>query len=510
MRSNPGPKPALTNEMLTNLLKLPSLSGSRRITPELIAYFGFQSANDLLIFLNSPKGKVALAIIEQRMAEMVHILEKLQLSLQLTQMKRLEHLFFLILALLCEWEEQERFIMENAQLFIEKKQEEAKELSAKANKETSKPLVLPFGPEITEVYQEAIDVIEDELKNKIRASAELENKIRDHEAAIHMADEIYETCMLFLTDSTAKILSLLKPNDGLEHGLPSIIDSINHEIQSIRSSLALGARNIADDISNSESNTQQQFGISTASQLQLTFFNSVISWLKNETISYDKQGERTKDFEQAYYLVPEDKKIVRINDKLYLFPAHETNIENLSDEQLKKAHHAFLHREPQMLMVIPLVNQNRDAQLKAFQQKSSLYYAASSSLQAEMLHLGKKLRQANQTIATAKSSIQQSTIKPSPTLTPSPARPTSGPTPKPSPKPANTLISESHLAILRLLSHHPTNTSIMALRKVVPLEAKTKLQQLKPSQPIAPDELDTLERAFHPSPSPFRKYKSSH
>ena len=507
------PKSALTDGILTNLLELgkkgPSSPENRKIPSELIAYFGFQSANDLLIFLNSPKGKITLAIIEQRIAEMVDILEKLKLSHQLAQMKKVERLVFLLLALLCEWEEQEQFIMQNAQLFLEKQQAEAKRLSAEANKEASKPLVLPFGPEITEVYQEAISVLEEELNNKIQASATLENKIRNHEMTSHMADEMYETCILFLTDSTAKILRLLESNGGIKYRLPSIIDSIHNEIQSIQSALALGARDIAEDLNKSEPNTQQQLGISTASQLQLTFFTSVISWLKNEKYSYDKKGERTEDFEKAYYLVPEDKKIVRINDELYLFPARETNIENLSHEQLKKARHAFLHLEPQMLMVMPLVNQNRDAQVNAFRLQSSLYYTESSRLQSEMLHLGEKLRQANQTTTAARNCIQQSTIKPSPILAPSPATPTPGPTPKPSPRPANKLISESHLAILRLLSHDPTKTSIMALRQVAPLEAKTKLQQLKPNQPLSPDELDTLEKAFHPSPSPFKKYKSS-
>lgn len=164
--------------------------------------------------------------------------------------------------------------------------------------------------------------------------------------------------------------------------------------------------------------------------LQIAGLKDMMSVLKGEKVLYKEDGQVAKSFDEAAFVLPMDKKVVKRDDKFYLIGAKQ-DLSTMEEHDLLQAQKDFERARPEISNLKLLVKHNQgleNERLEPAQKKSK-------SLHNDILMLRNQLTQ----IQAARSEVVAEIQKLDPTMTPeSLIRPTI-PTPTPSGSPVNTV-----------------------------------------------------------------------
>ncbi|KTC95766.1 hypothetical protein [Legionella erythra] len=209
--------------------------------------------------------------------------------------------------------------------------------------------------------------------------------------------------------------------------------------------------------------------------LQIAGLKDMMGVLKGEKVLYKEDGQIAKSFDEAAFVLPLDKKVVKRDDKFYLIGAKQ-DLSTMEEHDLLQAQKDFERARPEISNLKLLVKHNHgleNERLETVQEKSK-------SLHNDIMMLRNQLTQ----IQAAQSKIVAEMQTLDPTITPkSLLRPTI-PTPTPSSNPVNSVGKPSPQAL------HPTQVYKM-LYEII--------QRLPPNPKDAVDqfekEIDDVQKA---------------
>ncbi|MDX1836669.1 hypothetical protein DIZ81_00380 [Legionella taurinensis] len=164
--------------------------------------------------------------------------------------------------------------------------------------------------------------------------------------------------------------------------------------------------------------------------LQIAGLKDMVGVLKGEKVLYKDDGQVAKSFDEAAFVLPLDKKVVKQNDKYYLIGAKQ-DLSTMEEHDLLQAQKDFERARPEISNLKLLVKHNHGLENERLQQVQD----KSKSLHNDIMTLRNQLTQ----IQAARSEVVAEMQKLDPSMTPeSLIRPTI-PTPTPSSNPVNSV-----------------------------------------------------------------------
>lgn len=98
-----------------------------------------------------------------------------------------------------------------------------------------------------------------------------------------------------------------------------------------------------------------------AMHMQLAMLDQAI----NKACHFNHEGERVHTRAEAQYTLPNTKKLVKDNGKIYIIDAM-ADFTQLNEAKREEAHQNFLQQAPQLRAVIPALKHNREEEMQAF------------------------------------------------------------------------------------------------------------------------------------------------
>ncbi|QRN04266.1 hypothetical protein GH742_10470 [Legionella sp. MW5194] len=164
--------------------------------------------------------------------------------------------------------------------------------------------------------------------------------------------------------------------------------------------------------------------------LQIAGLKDMVGVLKGEKVLYKDDGQVAKSFDEAAFVLPLDKKVVKRDDKYYLIGAKQ-DLSTMEEHDLLQAQKDFERARPEISNLKLLIKHNHGLENERLQQAQD----KSKSLHNDIMTLRNQLTQ----IQAARSEVVAEMQKLDPAMTPeSLIRPTI-PTPTPSSNPVNSV-----------------------------------------------------------------------
>ncbi len=441
---------------------------------QLLSRFGLQTAQDVIEFLNSPAGKATTAMIEKQLAEMAALEEDIRQSWLAEQRQEKRVLIFLLLGLLHKGKVHAHHLNEEIQRAMDKRhQTEEKEAIQKAasfvdsNQDELQATLA--------AYTEASDAIEGLLGKKLHESKALERDLANIEQLTVLADKKYAHYNSHLDAAHQEIAQWAL--------LPTMpIATIHEKISALTAKVTEDAEEISRHLDAGEDDVaREKMEISNAHNLHIATLHDMLAVIKGEKFLYTEDGIRTENFNEAHFILSQEKKIVLKNDKYYLLNADQ-NSENLSSEEKEVGEKAYLQLKPEIMGVKQLVLHNQNLEQKEHKEKKSVLSARSEVMQQEISLLANQLTQMQAARANAEALLTPASpapaMKPMPTATVSP-RVVATSTP---------CLSQSYRHMLLLMKSNPTERAIDWLKTSMANtknpELTAQLNKLVPGKPI--------------------------
>ncbi len=457
-----------------------NLGRNRQNSPEmanqLLSQFGIKSAVDVIKFLQSPAGKLAEAMLQEKIATLIAQRETSQF-MQLQALAKERALAFMILGLLHDKTKAQQHI----QAMIE---EEQNRNLLHPKKPTPIPAVT-ITPIDLSVFEPILEQYE-EARLSLQTQWELSEQFA---SALEEDWVLYEEIILLFNQEN------------------KIYDRLLDEIYSIHQDSTLDHAFIEQKLA--ELNRLYEAELDAIHQI----LESNDAYEDDAIIMriHNNEGRKLQffvlhDFQNALH--PENK-IVQKHGKFYLLPINKT-INDLSAEDQSQAHAAYLSLKPSLEKTRTLVNKSRTLEQTQLTEKKQSLLAQTAFVQDQMKLFDNKLSSIQASIANlnlamtdmqARQTAPTLTLKPtfSTKPTPSPSKNTPAPTPSAH---AASCIYRLELCKIRNNQEQRAQLSPQARAHLANTNQATHAQQLeasanlriRPGAPISPLLMQTLLR----------------
>ncbi|MCX7117580.1 MAG: hypothetical protein NTW94_06725 [Legionellales bacterium] len=454
---------------------------SRPKAARILSYFGLQSATDVITFLNSPTGKVTLALIAKQLAEDEGIREDEREELLQHQRQKRYAMAFLLLGL-----------MHRHQALAERRDDEAqrefdKHLKSEAESQQAQSADHPASKQELQLslkaLNEASTAISDLLNHKLHEAEALEKSIEDIEKLILQSEFKYTTYMRDL-DQAYQSIALWS------HTTPFPLRDIQQKMDALNVLIENDAEEIANLIAlNRDDNAHIKLETNNARNLQIVLFQDLLSVHKGTKVMLNDMGQTTVNgrpiqFHEATFIIPKTlaktHQIVCKNRNYYLLQTN-ASFEALSPEERARCEKAYFRLRPEILGVKHWVEHNRTLETAHHHEQKSRLSERSVMMQQDISLIASQLTKIKATEAEVESLLNPEP-KARPKMTPTPA-----PTKSLDPSSPHWSHSSYH-HMIQLMHSNPTTSSLHWLKGSVaesPSRAlKHDVAKLEPGKPI--------------------------
>ncbi len=368
---------------------------TRGLATQFISRFGLKTLKDVIVYLNSPRGKIVYALIGKQLAELVAIDEQVMSNQFERRLLEKRGLAFLLMGLLYKREAKARRVKEETVQINEKyaKMPAQKPLANQERKlqPAFDKILLPQKKSALP-YSLAAEELEQLLNETLVKSQSLENDMACLEHDIQRSSVKY---MHYIKALTLTYKELNKVTD-----LTTIsLHTIEQKIQKITLKMDEESNNVQKLLLNDQDEKAHALlAICNAYNLQIATLKDMISVINGDKILYTPQGKITNSFAEAHFILPKQKKLVFENGTYYLLQVDQ-DITRLSSEEKESGERAYLRLRPQLMGVKQLVEHNQRLEHKVHDETKSLLLKRSEIIRHEIALLAHQLTkiQATQT-----------------------------------------------------------------------------------------------------------------
>jgi effector protein LidA len=326
-------------------------------SPINISRFGFKNPGDLKIFLLSPAGETVKAEIGTQLAQEEAIKEEQRFEQQ--EQAKLHSLIkiHLLLWLMAEDDNADKALRElaneqNAKLLTLNNQ------PSKAAHHETQPH--DFNKELQQAltsYNEKIRQNQLEHANLVEAENDLEHQIN----ALAQQKTNFENKSEEYTASLDKFEQESEVHEQRDDtNLDQLISTMEKEMNDQTNEIS---RLLDQGSPEEEQLARELLNKQNALNLQLASLYDLRDQRKKKKLFFNEQGKQVERQKDAAYVVDNEHKIVRKNDKLYLLKSEE-NIDEISDDRLKEAGEQFEQHEHEFMSVKKAVKHSLDLENK--------------------------------------------------------------------------------------------------------------------------------------------------
>ncbi len=322
------------------------LTKNEQLIEDEVGKLGLQTAWRVASFLKTKIGESIVAVVIETITK-----KKIELESMFREMTKTAEVQMSSLASL--WEDEET-----------KQADMKREMFSLPPIVPPPPLVKPkdmettIGTQIQDLNEE-LDEVNEEIKEKTELYEDYNKNIKEVGKFVKTVD---------LSDKTKALASV----EGELSRLEGTKEERNKEADAIGKLLNEGRVDEA----------RTRINAVNAKNLQVGTLKDMLSVVKGDKVMYNKDGMQVKTFEEADFVVPKDKKIVKeiVNEReeYYLLDKDD----QLSDKNREAAKTAFEQAEPEMSSVSNLIDANRNSEMSGLNQEVARISAKIKGLQA--------------------------------------------------------------------------------------------------------------------------------
>ncbi len=336
---------------------------------QLLGRFGIKNAQDVIVFLNSPKGKSIIAIIGEQLANMEAMNESVHEQQSISRRQH-RHLILLLLGLMYNHKARSEKLNRETQDQLDKKRHQYELDSQAADYDHA-------------VYNETAEALEDILTGTLKNAEQLEIELIALPEALLEIESRYQTYDKWLSIELIEELSLN-------------LDRIDVEIKDVELKLSSYAVILSALISENKNTEAHEIQTLThALNLKSNLLNTMKIAHQQEKRFFNSKAEPVQSFAQADFIIPKNNTLTFEANQYYLHP-RSTDFRALSPQQRKDALDAYQLSRYDIMSIRMQVQLNRTQELALHANKKSSLLARSEVMQQNIHLLTKQLSKVRQ------------------------------------------------------------------------------------------------------------------
>ncbi|KTD48840.1 Dot/Icm system substrate protein LidA [Legionella rubrilucens] len=475
------------NNGLTPNLPLQELQRDPYFATQFVGRYGIKTAKDVIAFLKSPAGDSVKIMIGEELAQVAALEEFKRQEYQTHEIRQHRLLAFLLLGLLYREAHARHVVEANTQQAearvqqgeanISQEQQRAREQRTAALNQSLTSFNNTAAAIESRLSQKELEL--DSVQRELQAINPQEMALRYEIFDQHLSelDIQFQLPELDIDEQIASLetqkaaleaqlqaqapetlaSALVDPNappQGLDSGnLREKIDQLSARIHALKQQKIAGAnahipqiedkiKALSDKLESQLDDIQQLIESGKDEEarkillehnglhLQIAGLKDMMGVLKGEKVLYKEDGQVAKSFDEAAFVLPMDKKVVKRDDKFYLIGAKQ-DLSTMDEHDVLQAQKDFERARPEISNLKLLVKHNHGLENERLQQVQD----KSRSLHNDIMTLRNQLTQ----IQAARSEVVAEMQKLDPTMTPESLIRPSIPTPTPTSKPVNSV-----------------------------------------------------------------------
>ena len=446
---------------------------TKSFDPKDIGLYGFKSPKDFEAFLRTSNGKITMAIIADVIKEQLMQQQQQELEYQRLLSRRIAMISLMLLGLAYKKHAHAKWI-DAAYERIKR----INELNANSQKQAKNQY-----KEVIDAYQEGLNSLQKSMRQTEEEANQVENELnalakdqehmeRQHNAFDKALEDVFDA-----------------PVETLQQEMETVDGELNDVMEEIQSLLENGQ----------EDEAREKLALHNAKVARRAAAQEMLDLKSNESKFnyYDENGASVSDANAHSYVVPNEMQLVRDpnTDEFLLLKAgtltEDSSFDSLPEEVKESGKKEFARREPEIRSVRSTVNQKKELECKAFEERCKPVVERSEYLQEKIVQQ-KNLQLGLQAELAQIQSLQQ---QHSPTPK---AQPSIGATN--SPNTANKDTTSTYRHLLQLMQLKPTSEQVHRLEDQIKSDRgadltpqeKRELQEIKPGQRILPGQMEKI------------------